>query len=169
MSFFDGEKKEMRKFNWLDWALLVLVAASIAGGFLLVRRLSGDSAGEEGVVVYTVLVSSLDAQNYDAAELFEIGSHVRSQNGTMLLGEVGDVQRLPHKRTVVKNGKIVFMEEEGVSDYRITVRSVGRRKDGDGIRVGDIRIAAGMQLTLRVGDFLVPNGRVIAVSWEEVT
>ena len=171
MSFFGGDKKgeKTKGLNWLDWSLIVLAVLSVVCGFFLVRWLSGDASGEEGTVVYTVTVSEIDEQLYEDAVLFSVGDHVTSQNGTAILGVIEEIEKRPHRRISVRNGRVVTVEDDGVFDYVVGVRSVGRRQEGDGIRIGDIRIAAGMNLTLRMGDFHAQNGSVTNLQWEEIT
>ena len=168
MSFFGGERKDERSksLNWLDWSLLSLAVLSVVCGFFLVRWLSGDASGEAVEVVYIVTVSEVDVELYENAPLFFVGEYVTSQNGTAILGEIVETQIVPHRRFVVQNNKTELVEEEGVVDHLVTVRSTGRRREGDGVRIGDIRIAVGMHLTLRIGDFYAQNSMVSAMQWE---
>ena len=170
MSFFSEYRRDTRSkgLNWLDWSLLALAVLSVVCGFFLVRWLSGDAVGQEVSVVYTVTVPEIDTQLYEGGDLFSVGERVTSQNGTAPLGEIVELKTKPHRRMLVRGGKIEITEEEGVVDYVVTVRSTGHRRDGDGVRIGDIRVAAGMHLTIRIGGFYAQNGMVSTVQWEVV-
>ncbi len=163
------DQKRGHRFNWFDRLLFLLIAGALVGAFFTVRYLQRRSAGEEGRLTYTVLLSDIDPARSDAAGRaapIAAGDTVRSQNGTVTLGRVTAVQRIPHRAASAQNGTLVFSEVSDRVDYRITVSADASRKAGDGIRVGDIRISAGGAMTLCIGDFFAPNIQVLSVVWE---
>lgn len=159
----------VRRLNWFDWGLLGLLAAGLVGGFFALRSMSMRTDGEEGTLVYTVVISNLEDPLFSAdgeTEIFAVGDPVKTQNGTAILGTVSEIRREVHRSASVAGGKIVFAEVADRFDYYVTVHSDAHRKAGDGIRIGDIRMAAGMTVTLRIGDFYAPSAQVISAEWE---
>ena len=166
----DRGERFFKRWTWMDWMLIGLLVVLLIGGGLLVRFLTTRNEGREGVVTYTVLLSDVEEARFldDDGELpFAVGSVVKSQNGTAKLGEITEISRRVHRTATVKGGKLVWIDSEGRYDYGITVRSDASHAVGDGIRVGDIRIAAGMRMTLRLGRFLGASAQVISVDWED--
>lgn len=166
-----GSKKEgavhLHRFNWFDWLLLGLILIGIVAGIFIFRFFSKGDAQETGTITYTVIVSSVESDLFSEGEdVILVGDQVRSQNGTAVLGEVESFRRVPHQIAAVENGKVVFAQDPHLEDYYVTVRSQATRKTGDGIRVGDIRLAAGMKVTLRIGDFYISSAEMISVEWE---
>ena len=149
-----------RRMNWFDWLLVSLVGLAIAAGFFGIRWAMRRSEGASGVVTYTLVLRDWQ---FSAPE---VGASVRSQNGTVALGEVVEVQASPHRFSAIKDGEIVIAESEERRDYLLTVRSDGSLREGDGLRVGDVRIAAGMTVGMRIGNLLVTQAKIGTVEWE---
>ena len=161
------KNQDRKRLSWLDWLLIGLLAVAAVGGFFAVRYVLDQTDGANGECLYTVRVAAVDPMRDRYEELFSVGSAVRSQNGTLRLGEVTEVRREPHRVSYVQEGEIAFAEQIGIYDYYVTIKSASRKRAGDGIRVSDVRMAAGMTLSLRIGDALVEGVQVIFVEWEE--
>ena len=156
----------MKRFNWLDRALLILLALGIALGFFAVRYMRSRTVVAEGLVTYRVLISDIPLALYgDEIPLIQIGDLVRSQNGTTGLGVVSEIEQRTHRTTVAVDGALMLLEKEGYVDYLVTVTAEATEQDGEGIRVGDIRIAAGSKMTVWIGDFLASSAGVAEVIW----
>ena len=150
---------------WVDWLILLLALAGIAltGGYIWQRR---RAVLPSTAITYTVLASGVDtslASSGDWKELIPIGSRVLSQNGTARLGSVTEVSSQPHLRATVRNGEVVFAPMPDTVDLLITVRAEATVKIGDGLRVSDIRIAAGEIGDFRLAGFLASGAKVISV------
>ena len=152
--------KRERRMNWFDWMLVGLVALLLGGVFFGVRYAADRADGTAGRVTYIVLIS--DAEEMELA----VGATLRSQNGTAVLGEVVEIQVQPHRYAAVRDGEIVIAQSPDRLDYTLTVRAEGREKEGDGVRVGDIRLAAGMRVSLRVDARLVDLAEISYLEWE---
>ena len=150
---------------WVDWLILLLAFAGIvlAGGYIWQRR---RAVLPSTAITYTVLASGVDsslAPSGDWKDLIPVGSRVVSQNGTARLGSVTAVSSQPHLRATVRNGEVVFVPMPGMVDLLITVRAEATVKTGDGLRVSDIRIAAGEVGEFRLAGFLASGAKVISV------
>ena len=153
--------------NWFDRVLFLLLAGGIILAFFAVRYLRTHDRSEWGTLTYTVQLSNVDVRAYgEDSTILREGDRVRSQNGTVVLGTVTSLERRPHRETVVENGTLSTVELPTRADFLITVTASASRRSGDGIRVGDIRIAAGSEMTIRVGDFLASSVVVTRVDWE---
>ena len=156
-------------WNWLDTLLCIMLALAVLGGVIAFRYWRGRVDGEEGVITYTILLSGVEAELMGGrgGEMpFAIGSGVKTQNGTAEMGGIIELSRTPHRTFAVSNGQEVWVDETGKYDYYVTVQAAAKRSAGDGIRVGDIRIGAGMHLSLRLGSFFAKDAQVISVRWE---
>lgn len=149
------EKNKKFSFSWVDLLIIlaVLGICFLGGRYLLSRyRASDDSIS----VTYTLTVSDIDAKFADVhggwEYLIPIGSAVRSANGTASLGSVASLSFDPHTVATVRDGKVVMLEMPDRFDLSITVRAQGELRSGDGIRVSDIRIAAGERGDFRIGN-----------------
>lgn len=162
--------REGAHFNLFDWVLLsTLTVAILLGGFTAWRQIL-HKEGAEGVVKYTVLLSGAETAMLDSAMEGDalIDVIVRSENGTAILGRVDSVRKEAHTVAVAGKRNVEFITVPDRADYYINVYADAQKKDGDGIRCSDIRIAAGDVMNLRVGTLLATGARVVHVSWEEV-
>lgn len=162
------KKQKEGRFCWLDWVIVILLVAGVLGGFFAVRYLFAQTDGADGEILYTVRIAAIDPARYPSKEsLFEVGSSVRSQNGTLYLGEVQSVRWQVNRSAYAEDGEIHIAESPDLYDCYVTVKSAASKREGDGIRVSDVRVAAGMTLTLRIGDTYAENVQVIDLEWEE--
>jgi hypothetical protein len=79
------------------------------------------------------------------------------------MGYVTSLEVRAHRAAAVREKKLVFIEREGFSDLYITVRGLAVRSEGDCLRIGDIRIAAGETGDFLVGSFFAGNATVVSV------
>ena len=165
----NGAKEQGFHWNWLDTLLCILLAVLLLGGVLLFRYWRGREEKETGTVTYTLLLSGVETEFFEngLGEMpFAVGSVVKSHNGTAEMGEVVEISREQHRTFTVSNGRAVWVDATGKYDYYVTVQSEARHSAGDGIRVGDIRVGAGMRFSLRLGEFYTKDAQVISVRWE---
>ncbi len=156
-----NEKRRRGVLNWLDWIILACLVAAIASGVLIWRSLRQGGAEEDGTVRYLIVLSDCEW------DTLEVGSVVRSQNGTAALGRVTEVRVEPHRMLVVRDDALVEAEISDRYDLFLVVESGARRGAADGIRVSDIRIAAGVRAQLRIGERLVSEAEIVEVEWRE--
>lgn len=164
-----NEKQEKLRFNRVDalLALLVLTALAAGGVYLWQRR---REARPTVAITYLLRVPDREAALLEGEEgiLSQIssGATVYSQNGTVTLGSVTDRWVEPVSRPAVQDGLPVLVEDTFHRHLCVTVRGQGLQRPGDGLRIGDIRIAAGMRGDFRLGGYLAENAEILAV-WED--
>ena len=149
-----------------DWILLIAFLSVCFFGYRYLQGRRKDTHPSVEIS-YTVCVygaeMSLAEKSGGWEVLVPIGSRVTNANGTAELGRVDAVEVLPHPVPTVKNGEVVFINDPTRADLYFTVRGRGIGREGDGIRISDIRIAAGSAGDYRVGGYLASGARVIAV------
>ena len=157
------------RFQWIDWVLLILLTGAVCLGGLYVwnRRQAAIPITE---IEYTLCISRVSNRFLGAdgwGERFPIGATVTTANGTATLGKVLAVEARPTLVESISKGKITWIESESSDDLFLTVAAKAKIKDGDGIRVSDIRIAAGEKGSFRIGKFYVGDASVISVVRKE--
>ena len=166
-----NEKKDRLniRFQWIDWVLLFLmVVAVISGGLYVWNRRSAAIPNEE--IRYTLCISGAENRflGADGWEIqFPIGSRVTTANAAATLGRVIDVDTRPTLVATVSKGKIIWIESDISDDVFLTVDAKAKIREGDGIRVSDIRIAAGEKGDYRIGTVYVSGATVISVARKE--
>jgi hypothetical protein len=158
--------KPNKALNWFDFFLIILFLLCTLTAFLTGAWLGDRSEGEEGRVVYTVLLSEIEA-SINVSSYLSDGEIVKNENGTLTMGEIIAVEDKAHQVPDARGGKVVFVPSSEYVDYYVTVSSNAVRRKGDGIRIGDVRIAAGDGMHLRFGAFMHYGARIIHVRWEE--
>ena len=161
-----GDKRERRlRFSAADWLLLVLAVAILTGGglFLYQKRRAAVPHVE---ILYTVQVSGVDLRVFESGDLMELiplGSTVYSENGTAELGRVESREVIPFSEPHATDKGIRWIEVPDRATLVVTVVGTAAERDGDGLRIRDIRIAAGMRGSFRLGGFLGENARILSV------
>ena len=164
------EKREWRhRMSWIDWLILpTLLLLAFAGWKYWQSRRTASVPDLD--ITYTVLVSGVDDRialvNGGWENLIPVGARITSANGTAELGRVTAIAIKPHIIATVSDGQIDFIPGLGFSDLEITVRTKATRRSGDGLRVQDIRVAAGGSGDFRVGGFLASRACIVHVALE---
>ena len=161
-----SEKREASlRLNAWDWTLLVIALLSLllAVGYLLVRR---ERERSETRILVVMRVSGIEREELADGE-FPIGASVRSENGSSVLGLVESVETKAHVRPVLRDGSIAFEEDAMRADLEITVSMSGHVLEGEGIRVQDLRIAAGGTGSFRVGARFLSGVEILSVEVTE--
>lgn len=165
-------EKKRAKPIWVDWLIVLLVlAVCVFGGYYLYRRYRAVAPTVK--IQYTVCVLGVDSRLADAnggwEGLIPMGASVTSANGTAILGEILDVSVRPHSVASILKDDVVFVEHPSKCDLFVTVQGEGVVKEGDGIRIHDIRIAAGDTGDYRLGDYCAVGATVVSVIKEGET
>ncbi len=147
------KKKGMR---WADWILLTLLLLAVFFCVYFIEKRSQKSLPTVEVR-YTVCVSELDrsllGERADPTTLIPIRSTVTNENGTAVLGHVLSVELIPYEIATPTSEGIVFVEDPERAKLLVTVRAEGSVSVHEGVRVRDIRIAAGGTGAFRFGRF----------------
>lgn len=158
------KKRETRRLHAADWILIALVlGALVLVGIYAVRRRNG--VGETVELRCLMRVSAVEDSLLELHEggLIRKGASVMNGNGTAVLGTVESVEIRAHEAPVLRDGVPVWEAVAGRSDLEITVRMTGVRREGDGVRVKDIRMAAGGYGDLRFGGYYAEKVEILSV------
>ncbi len=153
-----------RKWIWVDWALILALAAVVFFGARWLHLRSRAAAAEERIL-YTLALSEVSDSIGSMAGgwelLIPVGTLVTSENGTAELGRVTALEVTPHKVLALQEGEPVFSAVPEKVDLLISVEGIGRYRTGDGLRISDIRIAAGGRGDFRIGAYRAAGARII--------
>ncbi len=163
------ERRERPAPTWVDFLLLVLVTGAVFFGWLYLR--SRRRAADPNVAIaYLLCVPGVDTTylgtESEASALIPKGGSVRVANGTASLGRVSEVWIERHAEPKIEKGEMILAEDPQRVDLYIEVRGDAVAKRGDGLRISDVRIAAGGRGDFRVGGFMAEAARVISVRKE---
>ena len=158
-----------RRLTGADWMILLLVLCIAFGvGYLMLEGRA--SAGITETIVYTLCIPAPDPAVAEASggwdRLIPIDSAVTSSNGAIALGRVTALRIEPHTVVAVQNQTIVFPVAEGRVDLYVQISADAIFREGDGLRVGDVRIAAADTGDFRLGGYLARGARVVSVESE---
>ena len=160
------EKNLTRRLNWVDW---VILAALLAGALFGIRwgMVRRQTATPSQTIQYCICVSAVDPEIAETAggwpALVPLDAPVTSANGAISLGRVTRTWEQAHLEDVVRDGEVVFEAREGVVDLYVEIQADAIAREGDGLRVGDVRIAAADTGDFRVGGYLARGARVVFV------
>ncbi len=161
-------QKDDRRLSGVDWLLILLVAILA----LAALSLWGWSTRREEAILtfeYTVLLENLPLRGEGERQAWDFiltGGEVYNQNGTALLGRVSEYRVVDHKEMRLVDGEARAEVVPDRRDVWIRIRAEGVSKIGDGVRISDVRIAAGMRGDFRLGNYDAKGARVLWV--EEV-
>lgn len=151
---------------WIDWILLFAFAGILFMGvrYLLEQR---QLASTDVLVEYVICLSeqkqSYADENGSWDMLIPLGASVSNANGTADMGRVASVSVRPHLTATVKDREVTVIERKGYVDLYITVQGKASYREGDGLRVSDIRIIAGERGDFLIGSFSAGNAVVVSV------
>ena len=157
-------KEESKRLHAADWILIVLVlAALVLPGIYVVWHRNG--VGETVELRCLVCVRAVEDSLLELHEggLIRKGALVMNGNGTAVLGVVESVEIREHGKPVLRDDVPVWETVSGVSDLEITVRMTGVRREGDGVRVKDLRMAAGGSGSFRFGGYYAEKAEILSV------
>ena len=158
----ERERRRVRRWDWVAVAVALLLFLGAAGFYLYTKR----APVEEVNVTCTLLISEAEGDLWVEDDLpVCAGDLLRCQNGTVVMGEIEAVTVKPHLYATVIDGNPLWEEHPHLVDVEVTVRMQARGKAGDGLRVGDLRVASGGTGEYRFGRYL-SRGEILEVSVE---
>ena len=161
------ENKKFR-FTWADRFLLIGLVVVLVGGIWFWQQRK-QAVHPNLTVRYIVCVKNANKrlQMEELANAINVGATVKNANGTAVLGNVTDIRAVPHVEPTVKEGKLVFLNLQEHYDLYITVVGDAIQKEGDGTRIQDIRIAAGVLGDFHIGAFYAEGAQIVSVAEAE--
>ena len=164
----EGDAGHLR-WNWFDLFLASAFLLAVLGAFLVARQGMGRGQAEMRRYSYTILLSGMETSAVEKLldTVAQSGGGVRNENGTRTLGVVSEIRRTPHVEAVVQNRELIFAEIAEREDAWVVISTDATHQKGDGVRVGDIQIAAGDVLNLRIGGFWAKGALVTYISAKE--
>lgn len=158
-------QRDNRRLSKVDWLLILLAAILVLAALSLWLW----SARREDAILsleYTVLLEDLPLRGEGERQAWDFimtGGAVYNQNGTALLGRVEEYRVTDHKEMRLVDGEARAEVVPDRRDVWIRIRAEGVSKIGDGIRISDVRIAAGMRGDFRLGNYDAKRVRVLWV------
>ena len=158
-------KEERRRLSAADalWMLWIVALAALA----LVGVLSVSRGGAQTCeIVYVLRIRDVDPTLVaeGTERLIPVGAEVYNENGTACLGHVEAVTVREDKRVTVTDGVLGFAPKENGVVLEIAVRGEGREREGEGLRIFDVRIAAGGVGGFRLGNYYAARAAVTYVA-----
>ena len=148
----------------MDWLLLgvILLGLLLAGWYFWQHR---KSAQEE---VALLVVMRIPAVERDLAEqaspgLIPAGSVLRTENGTFALGVVQSVSLRERLSPYVQEKALAWEPDPYLCDMEVTVRMNAVQQGNEGLRVHDLRVAAGGLGNFRFGSYFAAGTEIVSV------
>lgn len=150
----------MRRWNWIDWGILLLALCLLAGGGWLVWQKPWQRDTGE-VLVCTLVTAPVSAGVLPEERYPATGATVRSASGGEPLGEVLAVTVQPDRVLSLADGALRFSDAPERLTAEVTVRlTLTDRK------LGGKRVGAGSRVDLIIGDLLADGCELLALEPE---
>lgn len=162
-------EKKSRRFNFVDFLLILLVLAIIAGAVYLFSPGSffqKAGASEQGTLSYTVEFHGVDGEYLNKIKENDIvvDSVTKSSLGTVTAVDYNTKQRVLEYVKNEVDGTYTGVLSEYPDQYTVlvTITAPAEHVSGDGYFVNNCRIAVGEGMALRFPDF-VAEGHCISM------
>lgn len=153
-SFGVTQERRLRTGDWVILLAAILICLGALGFYLYSERKADMS--HEITCVFLISAVERSAWESEGENWIALGDRLRSENGTVVLGTVERIEEKEHVRATVRKGKPVWESHPHLIDLEITVRMQVTERTGDGLRAGDLRMAAGGRGSYRFGRYLAP-------------
>ena len=147
----ERESKRGRLWDWLAVGAAFLLFLGAAGFYFYTKR---PPAKEESITCVLRISGAEGAVWEDDAVPVRAGELLRCQNGTVVMGEIEEITVKPHLYATVLEENPSWEVHPYLVDVEVSVRMQVREEAGDGLRVGDLRVAAGSTGEYRFGRYL---------------
>lgn len=116
----------MKKFNWIDGLIVLLVIAVAAGGYWYLNHKGKASLEKSSKIEFTVEVSKVPLA---VAEAYHIGDEVTFGTKNVDTGVISKVEILPHSEEMTNSGSVKLVPMESFYNANVTIKTVGRVTD----------------------------------------
>ena len=150
-----SKRRKQKGIQWAD-AIALSLAMLLFLGALGYYWYSKREPAEQVELQCALLISGLERTDWETYgdQWMKEGDHLYSSNGTVMLGRLERVEAREHFRIAVRDGEAVWEAHPFLTDVEVTVRISATHRAGDGLRTGDLRIAAGGRGDFRFGGLL---------------
>ena len=162
---FHKEKRHL--LSWIDVLLLIFFALLILAVALFLLYRFQRKEDKTINIRYTVWVSEVNEGLLEAWARSEEGTPVRNSNGTAFLGTVKSVTYEQSQKAMIRDGEPIMNVIPHAYDVTLEVWAQALDMGAEGLRVHDIRIAAGCYYDLLVGGIRAKNARILDVKTED--
>jgi hypothetical protein len=155
----------MRKPNWLDYTIIFLIIAIIAGGvWFLSRNKIGQISEESTVIEFTVEVSKVPIEVCSA---YQAGKNVVFGTKNAASGVIYNVEIVPFTQDMPNQftGNMQKVEVEGLYDAHVTIQTNGIVTD-HAIKSGEEVLNVGVEMTFH-GKGIAGKGYIISIKTPE--
>lgn len=151
-----GKSRRQRKWGQLADMVSLLLAAVLFFSALVYYFYSKRETDERVELTCVFLISDVEQADWEryGDQWFSIGDPIYSSNGTVRLGYLDAVEKRPSLHLTVHEGVPAWESHPFLIDLEVVVKMSATYRTGDGLRTGDLRIAAGEIGDFRFGDFL---------------
>lgn len=168
---FYEEGGKRRGLSFVDWVLLFAVFSILfaIGAYVFYQKTKAQPTQS---IRYTICVSGAPTVvaevNGSWEHLIPMGASVTTQNGTAELGRVVSLSFRPSVVAGVADGELIWIEAVDTVDLLIDVEGEGVARYGDGLRIQDVRIAAGDTGSFRIGGYYAPRASIVFAESESL-
>ena len=150
-SAFNRKSSFFRVWDWAAIILAMLLFFGAAGYYFYTKYLP--DAQER--ITCTLLIRGEERAAWEReGEKIYVGDTLRCQNGTVEMGRIETITKKPHLYAAIGEEGASWEEHPYLIDVEVLVSMYVREKAGDGLRVGDLRVAAGSTGEFRFGRYL---------------
>ena len=162
-SSLDRSSRAIRLWDWITILLAMLLFFGAAGYYFYTKYLPE----RQEQIACTLLIKGVERETWEGegGRIF-VGDTLRCQNGTVEMGRIEAVSAKSHLYAVIGEEEVSWEEHPYLLDVEVLVTMYAREKAGDGLRVGDLRIAAGSTGEYRFGRYLA-RAEVVEVRVEK--
>ena len=149
------ENGQERRFRIADWVALILAIVVFLGA-LCYYAYSKRTPVERAELICVFWVTGIEVADWSAyrSQWVRVGDRLYSSNGVFALGTLESVSQKPHLQLTVRDSEPTWEAHPYLVDLEISVRISATYRADDGLRAGDLRIAAGERGEFRFGNLL---------------